>query len=116
MSRYLPHKTVASFGSSNISLLPAARPEGAADCSARGRTKLSVAAVPLLGLHLPMAGEGLNRIGAELLHPFAKDILVNVQVSRSLRRRDPALLDKLDCLDLELSTKLASLHHPPPAS
>jgi hypothetical protein len=38
----------------------------------------------VLRLHLPMAGKGLYWIGAELLHPFAQNILMNVQVMGGL--------------------------------
>jgi hypothetical protein len=62
-----------------------------------------------------MAGEGLNGIGAELLHPFAQHILMNAEVSTGLRNRHPAFPDKLDRFDLELSTEPSSLHDPPPA-
>src|SRR3979409_288310 len=57
-----------------------------------------------------MAGEGLNGVRAELLHPFAQHVLMDVQVSRSLCRRHPALPNQPDRLDLELSTKLSSPH------
>ena len=57
-----------------------------------------------------MPGEGLSRIGAELLDPFAQHVLVDVQVTAGLRHRHPALPDKLDRLDLELSTELSSPH------
>jgi len=56
----------------------------------------------LLGLHLRMTGEGMRRIGAELLHPLAPHILMNVQVPRHLRHPAPAIFHKPDCLDLEL--------------
>ena len=68
----------------------------------------------LLWLHQPMAGEGLSRVGAELLDPSAQHILMNVQVSGSPCRRYPALPDELHRLDLELSTKLPSPHDLPP--
>ena len=64
----------------------------------------------LLGLRLAMAGEGLNGIGAELLHPFAQHVLMNVQVPAGLRYRYPTFPDKLDRLDLELSAEPSSLH------
>src|ERR1700716_2926693 len=57
-----------------------------------------------------MAGEGLNGVRAELLHPFAQHVLMDAQVSRSLCRRHPALPNQPDRLDLELSTKLSSPH------
>ena len=38
----------------------------------------------LLRLHLPMAGESLNRVGAEFFHPFAQNVLMNVQVTGGL--------------------------------
>src|SRR3981189_606050 len=57
-----------------------------------------------------MAGGGLNGVRAELLHPFAQHVLMDVQVSRSLCRRHPALPNQPDRLDLELSTKLSSPH------
>jgi len=43
--------------------------------------------VKLHGLHLPLAWKGLRRIGVEVFHSFAKDILVNIQVARRLRHR-----------------------------
>jgi type I restriction enzyme, S subunit len=57
-----------------------------------------------------MARKGLHRIGAELLHPFAKDVLVHVQVTSSLCCRYPALPDQPDRLKLELATEPSSLH------
>jgi hypothetical protein len=54
-----------------------------------GDLALELRDLQLLGHHLPMAREGLNRIGADLLHPFAQNILMNVQVSGSLCRRYP---------------------------
>ena len=50
----------------------------------------------LLGLHLSVTRKGLRRIGAELLHPFAQNILVNVQVAGRLCHRYPAFPDQLD--------------------
>jgi hypothetical protein len=70
----------------------------------------------LLRLHLSMAGEGMLRIGAELLQPFAQNIPMNVQLTGGLRHRDPAFPDQLDRLNLELPTESSSLHDPPPAS
>jgi len=52
----------------------------------------------LLRLHLPVAGEGLNRVGAEFFHPFAQNVLMNVQVTGGLCHRHPALPDQLDRL------------------
>src|SRR5215469_8347500 len=57
-----------------------------------------------------MAGKGLHRVGPELLHPFAKNVLVHAQVTSSLRCRYPTLPDQLDSLKLELSTEPSSLH------
>jgi DNA-binding transcriptional LysR family regulator len=57
-----------------------------------------------------MAGKGLNRIRAELLDPFAKHVLVHVQVTGSLCCRYPALPDQLYRLKLEFPTELSSLH------
>jgi phage terminase small subunit len=57
-----------------------------------------------------MAGKGLHRIGAELLDPFAKHVLVHVQVTGSLCCRYPALLDQLDRVKLEFPTEPSSLH------
>jgi len=72
--------------------------------------------LPLLGLHQTMAGKCLHWIGAELLHPLAQNILVNVQVAAGLHHLHPAFADQLDRFDLELATELPSLHCPPPAS
>jgi hypothetical protein len=63
-----------------------------------------------------MTGKGLRWIGAELLHPFAQNILMHIQFAAGLRNRYPALPDQLDRLDFELATELPSLHRPPPAS
>ena len=49
----------------------------------------------LLGLHLAMAGKGLNGIGAELFHPFAQHVLMNAKVAAGSRHRYPAFPDKL---------------------
>lgn len=38
----------------------------------------------LFRLHLTEAGKGLARIGRELLHPFAENVLMNVQIPRRL--------------------------------
>jgi hypothetical protein len=67
----------------------------------------------VLGLHLAMPGEGLYRTRAAP-SPICENILMNVQVTGGLCRRHPALADQPDRLDLELSAKLTSLHHPPP--
>ena len=45
----------------------------------------------LLRLHLTVAGKRLLRIRAKFLHPFAKNVLVNVDVSRRLRHAHAAL-------------------------
>jgi hypothetical protein len=63
-----------------------------------------------LGIKEPVAGEGLHRVGAELLHPLAQHVLMNAQVAAFLRHRYPSFPDKLDRLDLKLSTELPSLH------
>ena len=55
----------------------------------------------LLGLLLTVAGEGLLRIRAELLHPFAQDILVHIEVSRSLRDTHTSFPNQTNGLDLE---------------
>ena len=47
------------------------------------------------GLHLSVAGKGLHGIGAEFLHPFAQNILLNVQVTGGLRCRHPRSLTSL---------------------
>jgi hypothetical protein len=55
-----------------------------------------------------MAGKGLRRVGAELLHPLPQNILVNVQVAAGLRHRQPVFPDQLDRFDRELATELPS--------
>src|SRR5580704_8018451 len=63
----------------------------------------------LLGLHPTVCGKRLHWIRAELLHPIAKKVLVDVDVPRRLRHAHAP------GGDLELSTKLAPLHRSPPA-
>lgn len=54
----------------------------------------------LFGLHLPMAGKGLNRIRTELLDPFAKHVLVHVQGTGNLCCRHPRSLTSLTASSL----------------
>src|SRR6202034_3122968 len=61
----------------------------------------------LLGLHLTVSGKRLLRIRAKFLHPFAKNVLVDVDGSRRLRHAYASLTHQADRLDLELSTALA---------
>src|ERR1700685_2624961 len=68
----------------------------------------------LLGLQLTVAGKRLLRIRAKFLHPFAKNVLVDVDVSRRLRHAYASLTHQADRLDLELSTELSPLHPAPP--
>ena len=49
-------------------------------------SRLSCAISCCSGFIWPWPRKGLHRIGAELLHPFAQNILMNVQVSGGLRR------------------------------
>jgi hypothetical protein len=63
-----------------------------------------------------MSGKRLPWIGGKLLHPFAKDILVNIQIARRLSYAHTAFPDQPNRLDLELTPKPSSLHMPPPAS
>jgi hypothetical protein len=56
------------------------------------------------------------RIRAKFLHPFAKNVLVDVDVSRRLRHAYASLTHQADRLDLELSTESSPLHPAPPAS
>ncbi len=77
---------------------------------------------PGFALAIPRATSSRNggrhqaESAAELLDPFAQNVLMNVQVAAGLCHRHPAFPDQLDRLDLELATKLPSLHRPPPAS
>ena len=59
-----------------------------------------------------MAGEGLSRVGAELLNPFAQHILMNVQVSGSLCRRYPRSLTSFTAsiLNSRLNFRLRMTH------
>jgi len=56
-----------------------------------------------------MAGEGLHRIGTDLLHPLAKNVLMNVQIPARLRHRYAPFPHKPNRFDLELSTELTML-------
>jgi hypothetical protein len=55
----------------------------------------------LLGLHLSVAGKGPHRIKAELLHPIAQSILMNIKDTGSLNRRNPTFCNQLDSLNLQ---------------
>ena len=58
-----------------------------------------------------MAWESLHGIGAKLLHPFAQNVLVDVQVTRGLRRRYPALPDlTASILNSRLNLRLRMTH------
>ena len=58
-----------------------------------------------------MTGEGVRRIGLEILHPFAQEVRVNPEVPRRLRGRHPALPDQPDSLPLELLAVRPSSSH-----
>ena len=68
----------------------------------------------LLGLHLPLARKGLRRIGRKLPHPIAQHVRVQVQITRRLRNRNPALAHQPHRLELELAAETPSSHLPPP--
>jgi hypothetical protein len=59
-------------------------------------------------LHLSVAGKDLHRAGAELLRPFAQNILMNLQVTSSLRGRSRTFSDQLDLLNLEFPAEPSS--------
>src|ERR1700722_5619413 len=46
--------------------------------------------------------KGLRRIGRQLFHPFAENVLVDIEITRSLGHRNSTLLDQANRLDLNL--------------
>jgi hypothetical protein len=68
------------------------------------------------GFIWPWPGKSLLRIASQLPHPFAQNVLVHVEITCRLSRRNTALPDRPNRSNLELSRKLPSLHVPPPAS
>ena len=56
----------------------------------------------------------LLRVYRQLPDPGPEHRLVQLQVSRGLRHRDPTLLDQPHRLKLELSAELPSCRHKPP--
>src|SRR5271168_2205208 len=55
----------------------------------------------LLGLHLTVSGKRLLRIRAKFLHPFAENVLVDVDVPGRLSHAYASLTHQADRLDLE---------------
>jgi hypothetical protein len=70
-----------------------------------------------LGLHLPIAREGLLWIITLFTHPLAQHVLVNIQVFGRLTRGNAALSNQLDRFDLEFPAELPPCNHElPPVS
>jgi hypothetical protein len=72
----------------------------------------------VLGLHLPLPGKRLLRIGLEVLDPPPKQVRMHIQVAACLRYRNPAIANQSARLKLELSTErpLPLCHFSPPVS
>src|ERR1700729_3639518 len=85
-------------------------------CQPSSRPALEPVDLQLLGLRLTVSGKRQLRIRAKFLHPFAKNVLVDVDVSRPLLHAYASLPLQADRLDLELSTELSPLRPAPPAS
>jgi hypothetical protein len=63
-----------------------------------------------------MPRNGLHRISAKFLDPFAQDVLMNIQIPRRLRDTDAAIPHQFHCLKLELAAELPSFHSFAPVS
>lgn len=56
------------------------------------------------------------RIDRRLLHPPVQHRLVNIEIARGPRNTDTTFPNQSNCLELELTSGLATLHGAPPAS
>src|SRR5690606_5362603 len=64
----------------------------------------------LLRLHLTMAGKRMLSIGSELPDPLAQHVLVEIQITGSLRNSNAPILHQPHRLKLELAAELPSQH------
>jgi hypothetical protein len=66
-----------------------------------------------LPYHPTVSGKRLLQIRAKFLHPFAKKVLVDLDVPRRLSHTYATLTHQPDLLDLEVSAELAPQHRSP---
>jgi hypothetical protein len=70
----------------------------------------------LLRLNPPVTWKRFQRIGSEVLHPLADDVLVHVEIASRLRDADTPVSNQTYRLNLELFGKTPPSHDVPPAS
>ncbi len=69
-----------------------------------------------LWFHHAVARKRLSRIVVELLYPLEQNDLMHVEITRCMRHRNVAIMNKAHRLQLELPRETPSSHTPPPVS